>query len=263
MLSTYQWSLVDLIGVLLVWLRVLAVLVALPIFGDNPTPVRVRVFLSLALTLVVYPTLPPGFLGSIETRSLEGVTLALCRELVLGISIGFAARIMFEAMIMAANLVGFQMGFGTATLMVADSTEQMTSFTALHRILVLLIFTTLNLHHLFIHGLHASFSWAHAGPLLSTGTLAQTLVGATTHLFVVAVQLAAPVLVGLLFAMSALGLLARAVPQLNVFTLSFPASFFLGIAVYAACLPMFPGWVRGYAERTFVGLLEMLAQVAA
>ena len=128
---------------------------------------------------------------------------------------------------MAASFVGYQMGFGTANIMMPGSDTQMNAFTSFHRIFILLVFLSLNLHYIYLHAITKSFQIVPAGMGLPTGEFIQIILQSTSEIFKVSLQLAAPMLVALLFSMAALGLVARTVPQMNVFTLSFPLSFFV------------------------------------
>jgi flagellar biosynthetic protein FliR len=119
----------------------------------------------------------------------------------------------------------------------------MNSFTALHRILVISIFFALNLHYIFINAIAESFALIPLGYATLTGSLGELLLTLSAGLFTIAIQLAAPVLVALLFTMGALGLAARTVPQLNVFVMSFPISFFVGLLIYIASFPFLPEWL--------------------
>ena len=125
----------------------------------------------------------------------------------------------------------------------------MNSFTALHRIFLMLIFLTLNLHHTYIAAIMESFRLIPSGSAVLNNGFGGILVDVTAGLFVTAVQLAAPVLVALMFTMAALGLIARTVPQMNIFTMSFPTSFFVGLLIYVASLPYLPQMVKSlYAD---------------
>ncbi|MBP9707564.1 MAG: flagellar biosynthetic protein FliR [Oligoflexales bacterium] len=225
----------------LIFIRVGAIIFALPIFGDQPIPVQVRVMLAVALSFLIFGD-ARGL--NVDVANLNTLSLALLvlKEIFIGIIFGFIARVIISGLTMAAELVGYQMGFGTANLLVPDADMQMNAFTALHRIIVILIFLTLNLHFLFISGIIESFSLVPIGTASITGATTLSLTSITAEMFLVAFKLSAPVLVALLFAMSAMGLMARTVPQMNVFTFSFPASFFLGLIIYIATIPFFPSW---------------------
>ena len=179
-----------------------------------------------------------------------------------GLFVGFVGRLAFDGILMAASLVGYQMGFGTADLIFPGLNSQVSAFTAMHRGVMMLIFLSLNLHHIYLDGILKTFELIPAGGAIPSKHLMPFLIQLTSGIFRVAMQLSAPVLVALIFANSALGLAARTVPQLNVFTMSFPAGFFVGMFIYLACLPFFPEWTQTHFElsqtymiRTIQGLV--------
>ncbi len=241
------------------FLRIGAILFALPIFGDAPVPIRTRLMLAAALTGVVAPTLASGW-AQVPNDPIGYLPLIL-REISIGLVIGFTSKIIFEGVVMAASVVGFQMGFGAANLFIPDAGQQMNSFTALHRLIVMLIFFSLNLHHLFISGIIETFRTIPAGAAIIGPNLVELLSDLTASIFQIGIQLAAPVLISLIFTMAALGLMARTVPQLNVFALSFPISLFVGMVIYAATLPLYPTWLQerfleGY-DKTLTAIRQM------
>lgn len=227
----------------MIFMRVGGVFFALPIFGDAPTPVRVRILLSVAVTLCLLPMVPTNWLRD-PNPEFMALCLLLIRELFIGVVIGYLSRLVFDGFIMAANVVGYQMGFGTSNLFLPDAAMSLDGFAAFHRILVMLIFLSLSLHHIFVQAIVDTFYFIPAGGAVLNGGLLKTLITLSGKVLSVAVQLSAPIIVALLFSMAALGLLARAVPQLNVFTVSFPVNFFLGLLVYIATLPFLPSWMR-------------------
>ncbi|NRA65216.1 MAG: flagellar biosynthetic protein FliR [Pseudobacteriovorax sp.] len=227
----------------LIFIRISGILFTLPIFGDEPTPVRVRVLLSVGLSIVIFPIVMPEWMDALPKSGLELLFIVL-KELFIGLSIGFISRLFFDGIVMAASLVGYQMGFGIANLLIPDANIQMNSFTAMHRIFLMLIFLVLNFHHTYVEVLVDSFRLIPCGMPELKGGLGELFIYATASVFTVSVQLSAPVLVALMFTMAALGLIARAVPQINIFTMSFPTSFFIGLLVYVASLPYFPEIVK-------------------
>jgi flagellar biosynthetic protein FliR len=124
----------------------------------------------------------------------------------------------------------------------------------------MLIFLVLSMHHIFIAGIFESFKLIPAGGLSLNAPLAVMLLDISSGVFVIAVQLSAPILVAVLFTTAALGLIARTVPQMNVFTISFPANFFIGLLVYIATLPFFPEWLR---EHFYTGKDQLFATLKA
>jgi flagellar biosynthetic protein FliR len=147
---------------------------------------------------------------------------------------------------MAASFVAYQMGFGTGTLFLPDANANMDSFTAFHRLLIMLIFFSLSLHQIFIGAIVETFTLIPGGGASFNGEIGILFINLTSGIFAIGLQLAAPILVSMMFTMAALGLIARTVPQMNVFTMSFPISFGVGIMVYIATLPFFPAWMQDH-----------------
>lgn len=249
---------IDIVKAVLVFVRLTAICSFLPFFGDQTTPVRARILFCLALSFVFYP------IATMEISSqklMDPIILgiAIGRELIVSFALGFTARLAFEGIVMAANIVGFQMGFGTASLLVADANQSMNAFTAFHRFMVLMLFFSLGLHHIYFSAIKDSFDIVPLGSFFLSADLGLSFIAMTGGIFVIAIKLAAPILVALLFTMAALGLMARTVPQMNVFTLSFPLSFFAGLLVYAACFPLFPNWMEDHFMENSIRMKEVLA----
>ncbi|MFK7824199.1 MAG: flagellar biosynthetic protein FliR [Oligoflexales bacterium] len=245
----------------LVFLRITGLFFGLPFFGDLVIPVQVRILCAGALALGIYPLVPISW-GHNFDLSVLGISGMMLRELLIGLSVGYLGKLIFEGIVMAASLVGYQMGFGTANLLMPGSDVQINAFTALHRIIVLLFFLSLSLHYIFINGIIQSFEIIPAGSSIITPALGATMLKSSAQIFSTALQLSAPILVALLFTMSALGLMARTVPQMNVFTLSFPISFFVGLAIYAAMSPFLPEWLNVYYKNQAIGFLNALFMLA-
>lgn len=235
------------------FLRIGALLFSLPILGDAPTPVRVRVLLSLALTIGMYPAIPATWAPNLAADVLT-IASYVIREVGIGLVIGFCARAAFDGIMMAATVVSYQMGFGTASLFLPDYGEKMDSFSAFHRMMVMLIFLTLGLHQIFLSAILDTFRLIPGGAAHMSGSLVAILITVTGGILAIAVQLSAPILVALLFTMAAIGLIARAVPNMNAFLMSFPASFIIGMVIYIATLPFFPSWITDH----FTGVQELL-----
>lgn len=234
-----------LLAAALAFFRIGGIVFALPIFGDQPIPVRARTFLAVALTLAVYPVLPAGWAPDLNVSVLR-LADYIVRELSIGLVIGFIGRLAFDSMIMSASFVAYQMGFGTGKMFMAGYQSQVDAFSAFHRGILILVFLGINLHHVFFSALVETFHIIPGGAASLNGNLGTLFITISTGMFSVALQLAAPIMIALMFTMAALGLMARTVPQMNVFTLSFPLSFFLGLSVYMATIPFFPEWMRAH-----------------
>lgn len=226
----------------LVFLRVGAILFALPIFGDSTVPVRIRLFISLAVALIVSPLLTGPWLRPIDTNPVMLGVLVI-KEVALGLVVGLVARISFDAILLGSSMIAYQMGFGAANLMAPGSDTTMDAFTSMQRLIYILIFFSLNLHHIFLTGIIESFSVLPPGAFGLNPELAQSVISASGAMFSSAIQISAPITVALLFTTAALGLMARAVPALNVFSLSFAVNFMVGLTLYIATMSFYSSWL--------------------
>jgi flagellar biosynthesis protein FliR len=254
----------DILTAAATFLRISCIVSLLPLFGESNVPVRVRILLSLALTAGIYPMLPRSYEAGVTLalQDVASLSLLMVREMLIGVLLGYVAKLAFDGLVMAASLIGIQMGFNTASIFMPDSAEQTNGFSALHRLLIILIFLALNLHHIYIKSIWDSFRMIPIGHAMPTGSMQELILAVSSGIFITAVQLAAPILVGLLFSTAALGLINRAVPQANVFVMSFPANFFVGLFLYMAMLPMLPGWIENHFEKSQEQIMNAFALLA-
>lgn len=227
------------------FVRISALLFVMPFFGDRNVPIQVRILIAASLSIGFYGIIPKSSILNLDFDAFS-IFFLLLKEVTVGVMIGYICKLMFEGIIMAANLVGYQMGFGTANLLMPGSDIQLNPFTALHRYIVFALFLNLGLHHIFINGVASTYDLIPLGHFQITEILGESLVAASVLIFTIALKLSAPILVSLLFTMAALGLIAKSVPQLNVFTLSFPLSFFVGLSIYMAMTPYLPDWLNQF-----------------
>jgi flagellar biosynthetic protein FliR len=212
---------------LLVSLRAGCLLYFCPPWDSRFIPAQIRIFsilgLSLALTPVVAPILP-----SFPTSWSAGIFLVI-REFLIGLGCGLVFRFLFAGIEMAANLVAIQMGFGMATLLDPQTQAQNTLLAELLVLLATLVFLAMNGHHALLRLLAQSFQEV---PLEITISLPGSLFAYVPNLgrfmFSLAVQLLAPVLALLFLTQVAPGLVARAVPQIQVMIVGFPLTIALG-----------------------------------
>jgi flagellar biosynthesis protein FliR len=213
---------------LLVSLRAGCMLYCCPPWDSSYIPGPVRVLsilgLSLALTPIVSPSLPPF------PATWSGGIFLVIREFLIGLSCGMVFRFLFAGVEMAGNLVATQMGFGMATLLDPQTQAQNTILAQMLVLLTTVLFLTIDGHHAFLRLVVKSFQEV---PLKTDITLPAALSGYVSGLgqlmFNLSVQLLAPVLALLFLIQLALGLLARAVPQIQVMMVSFPLTIALGL----------------------------------
>ncbi|MHB1618452.1 MAG: flagellar biosynthetic protein FliR [Sulfuricella sp.] len=216
--------------------RILALVGSAPILGNPSIPVRVKVGLAVVLTLVLAPTL--GSMPAVEPGSAIGL-LILAQQIVIGVAIGFTMRIIFTAVEMAGNIAGMQMGLGFASFFDPQNAAQSPVVGQFLGLLATLLFLALNGHLYMIEVLAQSFQALPVAPQPFSAAGWRALAGWGGEIFLAGLLLSMPIMAALLITNLALGIMTRAAPQLNVFSVGFPITLAAGFVVLAIALPYF------------------------
>jgi flagellar biosynthetic protein FliR len=245
---------IDIYNWLMVFLRAGAFLMVLPFFSATNFPVTVRVALSALIALLLGPTLPPFPLGSLTFLSLFGVMI---REVGIGLLLGFVSRMVFYAADMAGNFVSTEMGLNMGAVLdpMTRQSEQVPG--TILFFLAAVVMLTLDLHHWMLMGFERTYSVLPMGGGQLNGALFETVVGQTARIFVVALQIAAPVMAVSFVVMLVFSVLSRAVPQMNVFILSFSFRIIGGLVVFGFTLQLTAQHVMNYLHRLPDDLLNL------
>lgn len=216
--------------------RILALVSSAPILGNPSIPIRVKIGLAVILTLVLAPIL--GGMPAIEPGSAIGL-LILAQQIVIGVAIGLTMRIIFTAVEMAGNITSMQMGLGFATFFDPQNAAQTPVVGTFLGLIATLLFLALNGHLYMIEVLAQSFQSlpVASSPFSAAGWRA--LAGWGGEIFLAGLLLSMPILAALLITNLALGVMTRAAPQLNVFSVGFPITLAVGFVVLAIALPYF------------------------
>jgi flagellar biosynthetic protein FliR len=216
-------------------------LMLLPALGEQTLPARMRLGFALAFTFVVFPLLS-GVIPAMPA-DLAGIAGLVFHELAVGLIIGAIVRITVMATQVAGSIIAFQVGLSGA--LAADPTQagvQSAIFASFLSFLgVTLIFAT-DLHHLALAAVYDSYMvFSPTDPLMFEDAM-QMAIRTVAGAFAVGVQMSAPFIVfGLVFNLGA-GILARLMPQLQVYFVLMPANIILGILLFAILLVMMMGW---------------------
>ncbi len=214
--------------------RVAAMLTAAAVFGTRALPMRARLMLALALTLVIAPMAGP--MPAVDLLSGPGLFIT-AQQILIGVTIGFVLRMVFAALELAGEMIGQLMGLGFASLVDPQNGVNVPAVGQLYVLLGTLMFLALNGHLLWIEALAESFRMIPVG---SAGLMPDGLwmmVGFISQIFGWAMRMALPVVAALLVVNLAFGVLARTSPQLNVFSIGFPTALLVGLALLLVTLP--------------------------
>jgi flagellar biosynthetic protein FliR len=217
------------------FIRVLALFSALPVLGQRTVPARVRVGLAFLIVVAAQASLPP--MPQVALDSPLAFMLVL-QNVLIGLTLGFAVRVVFAAVEFAGELIGLQMGLNYAGFFDPASGGQATATSRFFGTVVGLLFIVINGHLLVIAAVVQSF---HAFPVAPEPfaflrTLQPQVWG--VEIFALGLWIALPLVGMLLFVNLVLGVISRVAPQMNVFAIGFPVTLGVGLLGMLLTLPM-------------------------
>ena len=236
-------------GILLV--RPGALMMIGPGLGGQQVPMQVRVALTALLALALAPsvTLPSG--PSI------GLLAVVFREVLIGLSLGLAARAVIAGAELAGHLCSQQIGFSYAATVDPEGGARNTVLASLYGLLATLTWLAIGGHQLLIRALDASYTGLPIGGGGVDASLLTSVREVLGIVFVTGLLLAAPLMAVILVVEVALGLVSRAAPALNFFVIGYPVRIAVGLFVVALTIAAVPGVVRSLAERVITAGLTM------
>lgn len=227
-----QWTLF-----LLLVARITAMIVVAPVIGHQIVPVPMKVALGLFGSLVMFP-LASANAGSVNVQFVDFLLKAL-REVAVGLLLGFSAGLVFAGIRFAGELVSFDMGFSLANVLDPETGFQTPVVGEFFVLFAMTVFLLLDGHHAVLQALQLSYQVVPVGAWSLNELYAQKLIAVVGMIFIVAVKFAAPIIVSLFLTNVALAILSRIMPQMNIFTVSFPLKIGIGLLVLTVATPVF------------------------
>src|SRR5579863_2445206 len=235
---------------MLVFARVGAMVMLLPGLGESNIPVNIKLAIALLLTLIILPLHRDAY--HIDMSSLTPLLVLMIHEIVIGVVLGATARVTLSALQVAGAVIAQQMGLGFVTTVDPTQGQQGVLIGNFLTLLgVTMLFAT-DSHYLVIAALNDSYRIFSPGEVVPSGDVAELATRAFTAAFKIGMQLAAPFLVfGLVFNIG-LGVLARLMPQMQVYFVGVPLSILIGFLVFAVVLAAMMGTFLDY----FIGVMH-------
>lgn len=233
----YDISLVNMYHFLLVVFRAGGLLMSVPIFSHRSIPMILRIWIIFILGFILYPLteFPQSSLPPTMVHFVFGIGI----EIFVGLLMGYCVIVVFAAVQFAGHICGMQMGLAVANILDPMGAGQVSIIGEFYYFLSLLIFLLIDGHHFIIEALVKSYEFIPIGGAFMNPEIGEMLINMTGMLFIVAVKLAAPVLITLVILNSVMGILARTVPQMNIFILGYPLANGVGFAMIALTVPVF------------------------
>lgn len=253
---------------LLIWLntflwpfaRVAALVGSSPILGESTVPVRVKIGISVFITLIISPTLPTP--PAISPASYTGLWI-VAQQILIGLAMGLTMRIVFAIVQTAGEFVGLQMGLAFASFFDPATGANTAVLARLLNVVASLLFVVVNGHLILIMGLAHSFEILPIGLNTMQTEGFSVLFEWSTQIMLSGMLLALPLIIVLLTISLALGILNRTAQQLSVFAVGFPISLTVGFILLIVVLPQTQGFLNHLFTLGFEAMDRLLQALAS
>jgi len=249
----------DLVSMLEAWLwpffRVAGLLMTAPVIGTKSVPIKIRLILALAITVVIVPLVPP--LGYIDPFSFQGVLISVY-QVFIGLAMGTAVRVVFVVLELAGQLIGQLMGLMMASMVDPQNGNQVPIIGQFYLLLATLLFLGLDGHLIMIQSLANSFHQLPVGMQGISSNALWEMLNWFSSIFSAAVLIALPAVTSLLIVNLAFGVMTRAAPQLNIFAVGFPIMIILGIVIVMSSLTTFVPQMSGLFDDAFLMMDQLI-----
>ena len=244
----------ELFIIFLVFTRTGAALMVMPGFGEAYVPPRVRLLIALAISVVVTPVV------TAQMPDLPATPLALFvllfGEIAIGVFLGLIGRILLVALHTTGTVISFQVGMANAFVFDATTAQQASLPSMFLTVLGVLIIFTADLHHLMLRAVVDSYNLFTPGVMPPIEDFSEFISRLVADSFILGIQLAGPFMaVGLVFYLG-IGLLARLMPQVQIFFIALPMQIMLGILVVALTLSAALMWFLDSFEASLIGVFS-------
>ena len=221
----------------LIMVRIASMLLAAPIYGENGIPLILKVGFAGLISLIIFPVVNVST-AELSLNIYSAVVLVL-GEILSGVTIGMVIKFLFAGVELAGQYIGTDMGLAMATAFDPMFEQQVSVIARFKNILALLLFILIDGHHFLIEAVAHSFRLLPIGTWHISHLAIDKIMHASAQVFVLGVKIAAPAIVTLFLTSVAMGLTARAVPQMNIFFVGFPLRITVGFLSLTMAFPLF------------------------
>ena len=242
---------------LLIFVRVAAFFVSVPLFSYRTIPAQLKIGLALVLSWMMYYTF------SIEAFTINGEYLLLVlKEAIIGLTLGLAVYIVFSAVQIAGGFIDFQMGFAMANIIDPQTGAQSPLMGQFFNFLLLLVLLAINGHHLIMDGIFYSYQFMPIDqlfPPFGDEAFVEAMMRLFVAVFAIAFQMSAPIIATLFLVTVALGITGKTVPQMNIFVVGFPIKIAVGFIVLVIMMGVMVEVMEQVIELAILAMRDLMA----
>lgn len=242
---------------ILIFARISGIFMALPFLGSRNIPVYAKAGLSLLLAYIIFPLIYSTRVV-IPTDFLPYFAL-VASEVLLGVIFGFVGSLIMHAIQMAGHILDLQIGFGIVNVFDPQFGQQIPLLGNFKYILALMLLLATNGHHVMLTAIAASFKLVPVTGIVFPTSLTAFMLDLVSGAFTIGFKITVPVLLALLLTDVAMGILARMMPQMNIFVVGVPGKIIIGIFTLSMAIPFYVAFVEVGFNGMYQDLYRLLS----
>lgn len=263
MSNILSWNEIQIFTFFYVFMRVSSLAFFVPLYGDKALPLNIKVLLAVAISWVCFPVLWNSGLRVAPDmyQHTAVIVTTLAQEIMLGVAIGFISRWVFDASMFAGQFVGNAMGLSMASILDPETETQTVPISEIKYIMALMLFLVADGHLVLLKIINQSFHVVPIGKMVwfaKSDQVIRYLIEMSAEILLLAVKIAAPVIIIVLIINLTFGLVSRAVPQMNVFVVSFGANILIGLFILIVTMPAFTNLISSSFEQYSEQILKFM-----
>ena len=229
------------VGFMLLFFRIAALFLAVPIFSHKNIPMNIKASMAFLFTIVFYPSMPPLAIPI----NMPSIILAILSEFMLGLVVGIMLQLAYNVITFAGGIISFMMGFSMASAIDPQTGVSMPIISQFLSLMGLMVLLTLNLHHWVLLFINTSIQKVPLGGFIMSENIFHYVINAASNMFVVGFMIAFPIIALSWLADVIFGMLMKTMPQFNLLVIGFPikimVAFVVLIATFASSMLILKG----------------------
>lgn len=249
----------DFVLVLMIFLRVVAALSVAPVYSNSAIPVKIRTFLSIVIAYIIFMSIDKSNINiqiSLGWMFFNGI-----KEILTGLILGYMINFVFYGFSFAASIIGFSIGLSMAQALNPMDELSDNIIGEIYGFMAIMVLFIINGHHYIITGLFFSFKTIGIGEFAITKPIYDLILKYSFSVFIIAIKISAPILVSIFVVQIAEGIIARMIPQMQIFFVSQPLKIALGIFLMISALPITVYVMKVLLKETEMGLYNLIKTI--
>ncbi len=222
---------------IIILVRISSFFFTAPIFGGSTLPALAKVGFGTLFSVLILMVVGP--VSASIPSSVAEMTILVAGEVAFGLTLGYSVSLIFAGVQIGGMLMGYQMGFAVANVLDPVSNQQVSIIGQFLFLFAILYFLAMDAHHILLEGIADSFIIAPAGSFSVSQGSVEWLLGIFGRMFWLGLKIAMPVVGAVFLVDVALGIVAKTVPQMNVFIVGLPLKSLLGMFILGLAFPFF------------------------